>query len=395
MAGCGDVTPATWDDVAAGIPGNSEAYVVVPDSLIGTEAYKTFVNKDGEFAALDEALGLCSTHPEYIVGFEYKSDFIATWPASDPNELAEATKNWKEATLHGDIDGRIKVVDRHSIVVSETQVWIVNSRDGVTVVNGALKAADKQSASSLPLLHNLIVNKNVTLQALCRIGDNKDKIKYISVSPTLKGGILTVDVDLKNTEGSTEPFIETTTQLNLAQLQQKVAGRAFAAFETPKGFISKVIKTIADIADDTSMRIVTSAVAPLFDKCSGTFIATLDDDNLEIRLPFATAEDATKAHTEFVAMLSRIGVKVDMAIEGASIVYRQRIDDQSFDYAISQPETLPEFSDEQLVGIAGGHITGPDIEADILTTLTTDHIRIRIETSPVESLQKFINNLPK
>jgi len=396
MVSCGDVTPTTWDDVATGIPADGEAFVTISDSVIGSDIYKKFVSNDGDFAAMDEALGLCSTRPDHIAGFMRKSDFVATWPASDPEELAEATKDWKEAELHGGLDGRAKTIDNHSIVVSETQIWVVNSRDGVKVVNSALKAAADHSIASIPALRNLIASKDVTTTAFYRLDEGKDAMRFVSVSPILGERGVAVDVELKNAEGSTEPLIESTTLLDIARLRTATAGRAFAALETPEELIPKVIKAFANLTDEMAIRIAAGAVAKMFDRCTGTLlVAVSSDGKVEVRLPFATSEDAAKARADLSSMLGRMGVRIEMDIDSNDIVFNHTVDFESFDAEVGPIATVPEFGNEPLIGLAECHVSNKDVEADIVATLTANRVRISIEAPSAEEFRNIMNELSK
>lgn len=393
-SGADNVAESTMADVAQTIPADARAIVVISDSLLKDARVTNNVNENHENEALAEALALCSAHPAAIVAFMTDDAEFLTWPLPSPAEAAEKTAKWDKASLNGAEDARACVFGNHTVVVSETQAWVVRGAKGAKSVNAALRLAQTASAASVPVLRNCITGKTLGASAVVRLDNVGGDDHFLALSANLGERSIDLAGNVRNADGSVFTLGDAKSVLDTKGIDNVVGGRAFVAFYAQRDMLTDAVRALADLAPDYKSRIALNTVAPMFDRVEGPVIVALGKGNvLEARFGFAGREDAEMFRADMASLSSKFGLRLEVSAEGDAVVIRRALGSFDFEVNIGAAGEGSRLMSAPYMGLAEGRVSAMGYDIDLHVALTTDGGAVRISTPTREEFDDIIEML--
>lgn len=290
--GCSSLKPTavTWEDIAHTIPSDPKYVVSVNRSFAADSALNDLWASPDVMELVAVGLDIDTEQPSHIVVAAMDEATFITWPVPNPREADQKLSDWDEVSLNNTVDAHIKLKDNASIVVSSTQIWVVNNKHGEYYVNELLTKAMDTKAANSPILNECIISTPSAARAV--IPHNN---RFYNIDLSHKDGCMTVDVVAYDKFKEKLDIVEGLGTLPQDYVDRLSAISPFAAAQIPQGSMPEFIEYLARLADDTVLSEIADSLAPVFAAVSGSVIAHWDDKNIEIELPFVSEQKASEA----------------------------------------------------------------------------------------------------
>ena len=302
ITGCSDLktTPVSWNDIARTIPSNPNYIAAVNVNFEVDSAFNNIWGDSDVLSLLTKGLALDTVRPSHfvVVGTDYAT-FI-TWPVPNPEFVAEEISDWKQTSLNNTVDAHIFVKGKGSIVVSSTQIWVVDNANGADNVNTLLSAAMDTKASNIPVFERCITDTPQEVAAVIPHGE-----KYYALDMHHEEGQLRLDVDAYDYLDKRLDIIDNLGRLPYAFVDRLSEVSPFVAMEVEKGTFPALLKKTATLISDRQVRVGLNAVAGFFNDAKGTVLAQWDAHRVCVRIPFDSEESAETSRKGLVALLKK------------------------------------------------------------------------------------------
>lgn len=310
ICSCSDLksTPVTWEDIASTIPANPKYVVSVNTNLQADSALNDIWAQKDVISLLSTGLALDSVKPSHFVVVSLDKVSYITWPVPNPERVAEKVSKWTETSLNNTVDAHILVRGNASLVLSSTQIWVVNSTHGDDYVNDILSSAMNTKAANSPVLKDCICSSPEGVRAVIPYNDC-----YYSVELNQEEGLMRVDVDAYDKNGNRLDIVSGLGRLKQDFVDEISAVSPFVAVAVERGSMPELIKEAAKFSDNPTAKLGAAVIAPTFKDVEGTVIARWNNDEIEVTLPYVSKESAETAEKKIKSLLTKSGYHLDVS----------------------------------------------------------------------------------
>lgn len=377
LAGCGDFKPhaVTWEDIARTIPANPEYVVSVSTSFEADSALNEIWAKEDVVGLISTGLALDTLKPDHFVVVALPNATFVTWPLPNPREISEKVEDWPIASLNNTVDARILVKGKASLVVSSTQAWVVNNVHGEKYVNEILQMAMNTKAEHTVPFANCII---ATPPALTGVVPYEGK--YYVIDMTQDEGLLRVDVDAYDKNGSRLDIIDGLGRLPIEFIDQASPISPFAAVQVEDGTMPSLLKRVAKLINNTKVKIGINMIAPNFTQAAGTVVAHWNSSALSVKIPFLSRDAADMACRRLKDLANTSGFHMDVFTKGETLVTEYNIEDilPTPDADHSTPHRHSETGNPSAIAFARVDLQPYD-PAELYFELAPSHARLQID----------------
>lgn len=326
LSGCSNLksTSVTWEEIAQTIPSDPKYVVSVNRSFAADSALNGLWASPDVMQLMSTGLNLDTEQPSHLVVAAMDEATFITWPVPNPRETDEKISGWDTASLNNTPDARIKVLKDASIVISSTQIWVVNNSHGEYYVNKLLSKAMNTKAANSPILNNCIISEPSAANAVIPYND-----RFYTIEMAHSPGQMRVEVDAYDKFRERLDIVGGLGRLSMDFVDSLSDLSPFAAIQMERGSMPDFIRSLARMAGDNLVTVAAEKVVPLFEGVSGTVMAHWDNDKLNVALPFASQADATNAELKLKRMADAIGradkMKLSFEVENNILLIKAAI----------------------------------------------------------------------
>lgn len=313
--------PVTWDDIARTIPSSID-YVVSVNTDYATDTTLNRIWADDDVIALiNEGLALDSVMPSHFVVVSFSGATYVTWPLPNPRETAEKVDDWQSASLNNTVDAHIVVRGNAGLVLSSTQAWVVNDSHADEYVNNLLSAAMNTKAANVQPFARCIKTDPQDVAAVIPY-DNK----YYTVDLNHENGLLRVDADAFDKLDRRVELVSGFGRLPAEYVDSLSSVSPFAAVQVDRGNMPDLLRHIAKIIEKPVVSLAVGMVASYFNDVEGTVTAIWNNNEAEVKIPFASAETARTVHGRIASLAKKGNFDVNLTVRADTMIYKTKAD---------------------------------------------------------------------
>lgn len=377
LAACTTVEPrpVTWQDVAETIPSDCGYVVSVNVKLAEDTTLNNIWADAGVQQLVCEGLALDTVKPSHLVVVSQADVTYVIWPLADPIYAAGKVADWETASLNNTVDAHVKAVGNTSIVVSSTQVWVVNHTHGAEYVNNLIGAAMNTKAGHVVPYADCITSVPAMINAVIH-----DDGKYYAIELNHEDGLVRVDADAYTKLGKRIDVADGLGQLPIEFVSDISEVSPFAAVEIERGTLPGLLKRMARVLRKPELQLGVAVLTPALTDVQGTVLATWTGDEMKVRLPYANREAALVADRHIRTLIKKSGLDVKVKHDGANVVistpHAPNLPVPDRDRAT--PHVHSQTENPSVVAFARVDI-GHDDPAELYFELSSSHARLQVD----------------
>ena len=320
---CGDFKPhaITWEDIAQTIPGDPAFVVSVNIDFVNDSALNDIWATNDVMDLLRKGVALDTVKPSHFVVVVMPKATYITWPLPTPRSVAKKVSDWPTASLNNTVDGHMITQGKASLVLSSTQAWVVNNIHGEKYVNQLLSAAMNTKAGHVVPFANCITS---TPQAMEGVVPYEGK--YYAIQLNHEDGLLRVDVDAYTKLNKRVDIIDGLGRLPIEFINEASPYSPFGAIEINRGTMPSVLKRLAKLTGKTKIEMGANMLASSFEDAQGMVLANWNDEFINVRVPFSTAEAAHVSAKKIEKILKTVKFDLAVKVERDTLVFGKGID---------------------------------------------------------------------
>lgn len=380
LSGCSDLKshPVTWEDIAATIPSTPEYVGAVNVEFVTDSTFSSIWDKDDVTRLIAQALALDSVKPSHVLVVAMPKATFVTWPIPNPREVARKVSDWDEASLNNTVDARIKVEGKASLILSSTQVWVVNNVHGEKFVNQLLSAAMNTKAAHVVPYLRCITESPELVSAVIHY-DNR----YYSLTLHNDVGQMRLDVDAFDKTGDKIDIIEGLGRLPATRLDEISSLSPFVAVDVERGFMPELLQRIAMLAGQPELTAAAKEISPLFSDAEGPVTAVWNREDVNVRVPFVSEDAAYVAEHELKKRIHESHLHIGLSHHRDTLKFTVPLNDRqpSYDADRKTPKRHTQTDEPSAVAYIRFDLGFLD-PAELYFELSPAHARLQIDYVP-------------